>query len=379
MNESPHTILQVLPRLQSGGVERGTIEITEAIRAEGWKPIVASAGGALIPHVTHAGGEHVTLPLDRKNPLIMRANALRLYQLIKQKNVSLVHARSRAPAWSAYYAAKWAKIPFVTTFHGVYGHVGFMKRHYNSVMVKGDRVIAVSKFVMDHIIDCYKVDPTKVRLIPRGVDFTIFDEKRAIPERIAQLTKAWHLPDDDTPVIFCPGRLSRIKGQHVFIEALAQMKDDRFIAVIVGTDDGHEEYRMELEKQIIDSGLEGKVRIDGPTNAMNEAYLLSSIVVVPSTKPESFGRTAVEAQAMGRCVVAVDQGGVKETVLQNETGYLVPPNDPATMAQAMQYALGRDAATADAMGKFAMQHVQNHYSALQMKNKTIGVYKELLS
>lgn len=375
---NPPTILQVLPRLQSGGVERGTVEITDAIRAAGMKPLVASAGGPLIPHITHAGGEHITLPLDRKNPLIIRANALRLYQLIKSREVDLVHARSRAPAWSAYYAAKWAKVPFMTTFHGVYGSVGVVKRRYNSVMVKGERVIAVSKFVQQHVIERYGVDPTKVRLIPRGVDFTIFDEKRAIPERMIQLARSWHLPDDDTPVIFCPGRLSRIKGQHVFIDALKHMKDARFVAVIAGSDQGHEDYRMELEKQIIESGLEGKVRIDGPTNFMAEAYLLSSAVVVPSIKPESFGRTAVEAQAMGRIVIATDLGGAKETILPNETGYLVPPKDAATMAQAIQYALGRDKGTADAMSQFAMQHAHNNFSALQMKNRTISVYKELL-
>ena len=368
----------MLPRLQSGGVERGTIEITDAIRAAGMRPLVASAGGPLIPHITHAGGEHITLPLDRKNPLIIRANALRLYQLIKAREVSLIHARSRAPAWSAYYAAKWAKIPFLTTFHGVYGSNSAVKRRYNRVMVKGERVIAVSRFVQDHIIKRYGVDPTMIRLIPRGVDFTIFDEKRAVPERMVQLARSWRLPDDDTPVIFCPGRLSRIKGQHVFIEALKRMKDQRFIAVIAGSDQGHEDYRLELEKQIVDGGLEGKVRVDGPTNFMAEAYLLSSAVVVPSIKPESFGRTAVEAQAMGRVVIASDLGGAKETILPNETGYLVPPNDAATLAQALQYALARDATTTQAMSQFAMQHAHANFSALQMKNRTISVYKELL-
>lgn len=372
------TILQVLPRLQSGGVERGTIEITDAIRGAGMVPLVASAGGPMIPHVTHAGGEHFTLPLDSKNPLILRANALRLYHLIKTHNVSLVHARSRAPAWSAYYAAKWAKVPFVTTFHGVYSSVGMLKRRYNSVMVKGERVIAVSRFVQDHIINRYHVDPTIVRLIPRGVDFTIFDEKRAIPERMIQLTKGWRLPEDDTPVLFCPGRLSRAKGQHLFLEALREMKDERFIAVIAGSDQGHEDYRAGLEKQIEEYGLTGKVRIDGPTNFMAEAYLLSSAVIVPSVKAESFGRTAVEAQAMGRVVIATDIGGVKETVLQNETGYLVPENDPASMAQAIRYALSRDAQTVKAMSQFAIQHAHNHFSALQMKHRTIAVYKELL-
>lgn len=378
MSENRPVILQVLPRLNSGGVERGTIEITEAIRGAGMVPLVASAGGPMIPHITHAGGEHFTLPLYSKNPLILRTNALRLYQLIKSHGVNLVHARSRAPAWSAYYAAKWAKVPFMTTFHGVYNSASAIKRHYNSVMVKGERVIAVSRFVQDHIINRYHVDPEKIRLIPRGVDFTIFDEKRVIPERIIQLTRGWRLPEDDTPLIFCPGRISRAKGQHLFLEALREMKDQRFMAVIAGSDQGHEEYRALLDKQIVDYGLEGKVRIDGPTNFMAEAYLLSSVVVVPSIKAESFGRTAVEAQAMGRVVVATDIGGVKETVLPNETGYLVPENDPASMAQAIRYALARDAQTTKAMSQFAIQHAHNHFSALQMKNRTIAVYKELL-
>lgn len=378
MDEKQPVILQVLPRLQSGGVERGTIEITDAIRGAGMKPLVASAGGPLIPHVTHAGGEHFTMPLDRKNPLIIRANALRLYQLIKHQGVDLVHARSRAPAWSAYYAAKWAKVPFMTTFHGVYTSTTAVKRRYNSVMLKGERVIAVSRFVQDHIIERYGADPSMIRLIPRGIDFTLFDEKRAIPERMIQLTRAWRLPDDDTPMIFCPGRISSAKGLHIFLDALKLMKDQRFIAVIAGSDQGHEDYRERLEKEITESGLEGKVRIDGPTNYMAEAYLLSSVVVVPSTKAESFGRTAVEAQAMGRIVVAADHGGVRETIVPNETGYLVPPGDAASLAQAIQYALARDPATAKAMSQFAIQHAHNHFSALQMKNRTIAVYKELL-
>lgn len=379
MSDSIPTILQVLPRLQSGGVERGTIEITDAIRTEGMKPIVASAGGPLIPHITHAGGEHVTMPLDRKNPLIIRQNAWRLYQLIKAKNVNIVHARSRAPAWSAYYAAKWANIPFLTTFHGLYGTQNQFKRRYNSVMVKGERVIAVSRFVMEHIMETYGVDATKIRLIPRGVDLNLFDEKRAVPERIAQLTKSWRLPDEPVPIIFCPGRISRIKGQHILIDALAQMKDDAFLCIIAGADTGHEDYREELQKQIASAGLEGKVRLAEPTQAMAEAYLLSDVVVVPSIKPEAFGRVAIEAQAMGRVVVATDHGGARETIIPNETGYLVPPGDAASMAAAMRYALARDEATVHGMSQYAMQHIHRHFTAMQMKNKTIDVYRELLA
>ncbi|MES2983636.1 MAG: glycosyltransferase family 4 protein [Pseudomonadota bacterium] len=377
MSSTP-VILQVLPRLESGGVERGTIEIADAISKQGWTPLVASQGGALIPHVNHAGGEHITMPLDRKNPFIIRQNIWRLYRLIKARNVSLVHARSRAPAWSAYYAAKWAGIPFMTTFHGIYGLESQLKKRYNSVMVKGERVIAVSQFVKDHILSEYDIDPMLIRLIPRGVDFALFDDSRLIPDRIAQITRSWMLHDNFAPVIFCPGRISRIKGQHVLVEALALMKDVPFLCIIAGTDTGHESYRMDVEELIRARGLEGKVRIAASTHFMAEAYTLSSLVVVPSVQPESFGRVAIEAQAMGRLVIATDHGGARETIIPNETGYLVPPENPQMMADAIRFGLERDAATADAMARFAKQHVRKNFSSEQMKSKTIATYRELL-
>ncbi len=371
-------ILQVLPRLESGGVERGTVEITAAIKAAGMAPLVASAGGALIPHITHAGGEHITMPLARKNPFIIRQNAWRLYRLIKAKNVKIIHARSRAPAWAAYYAAKWAGIPFMTTFHGIYGTESKLKQHYNRVMLKGARVIAVSQFVKDHIIATYDIDPTIIRTIPRGVDFTVFDEHKLIPDRIAQLTKSWGLFDNFSPVIFCPGRISRIKGQHVLIEALAKLHALPFLCIIAGTDIGHEDYREELQNLIRARGLEGKVRIASATQFMAEAYTLSNIVVVPSIQAESFGRVAIEAQAMGRLVIATDHGGARETIVPNETGYLVPPGNTDMMAEAIRFALGRDERVVKAMAEFAQSHVRAHFSSERMKADTIAVYRELL-
>jgi len=370
-------ILQVLPALESGGVERGTLEITQAISKAGMKALVASRGGALIPHVNFMGGEHVPLQVDSKNPLVMYHNARKLYQLIKTRGINILHVRSRAPAWSAYYAAKWAGIPLVTTFHGIYGTEPF-KKIYNRIMLKGAVVIAVSEFVKQHILAEYSVDPAKIRLIPRGVDFSVFDENKAIPERIISLTKSWRLPEDNVPVIFCPGRISRIKGQHLLIDALSRMKEENFLCIIAGNDDGHEDYRIELEEQIVASGLAGKVRIANNTGYMNEAYMLSHLVVVPSTKPESFGRVAIEAQAMGKLVIATDHGGARETIVPNETGYLVPPNDPAIMADAIRYALGRDEATITAMATYAKHHVRQNFSSDLMKSRTIEVYRELL-
>jgi len=378
MEENVPIILQVLPKLESGGVERGTIEMTDAIRKAGMKAIVASGGGALLPHISHAGGEHVTMPLFRKNPFAIYRNARRLAKLIRERNISLIHARSRAPAWAAYMAAKWTGIPYMATFHGIYGITSDMKQKYNRVMTAGERVIAISQFVRDHLINEYQIDPTKIRLIPRGVDLATFGAQFVIPERIATLTKSWRLPDEHVPVIFCPGRISRIKGQHVLIEALAQLNDMDFLCIIAGKDEGHEEYRMELQDLIRSSGLEGKVRMVNATNYMNEAYQLSHLVVVPSIKPEAFGRIAVEAQAMGLAVVATDHGGARETIINNETGYLVPPGDATAMAEAIRYALERDPATVKAMGDYAKKHVREHFSSQQMKDKTIAVYKEIL-
>lgn len=378
MTQHGHIILQVLPKLESGGVERGTIEITEAIRKAGMVPLVASAGGALLPHINHAGGEHITLPLHRKNPWIIYRNARKLAKLIRERGVSLIHARSRAPAWAAYLAARWTGIPYIATFHGVYGTQTTLKKKYNRVMTMGARVIAISQFVRDHLIDVYGIDPTRIRLIPRGVDLAAFGEAFLIPERLAKLTRQWRLPDEHVPVIFCPGRISRIKGQHVLIEALALLSDLDFLCIIAGKDEGHEEYRMELQDLIVRSGLEGKVRMAPATHFMNEAYQLSHLVVVPSIKPEAFGRIAVEAQAMGVAVVATDHGGARETIIPNETGYLVPPGDAPAMAAAIRFALSRDPATVKAMGIYARNHVNEHFSSQQMKDKTIAVYRELL-
>lgn len=377
--EKQPAILQVLPRLESGGVERGTVEIAQATVQAGLRSFVASSGGPLVHRITRLGGTHLELPLASKNPLQMYQNATALYKYIQNHGINIVHARSRAPAWSAYYAAKWAGVPFLTTFHGIYGDESKFKRLYNRVMVKGELVIAVSQFVQNHIISEYAVDPARIRLIPRGVDFTLFDEKLVGTQRVAQLIQEWRLPEETVPIIFCPGRISRIKGQHLLIEALSHIKHLNFLCIIAGNDSGHENYREEVEELTRAYGLESKVRFVGNTSFMTEAYTLSQLVVVPSIKPESFGRVAIEAQAMGKLVVATDHGGARETIIPNETGYLVPADQPKVMAEAIEYALGLDAGTAKAMGEFAKRHVRENFTSQQMQDKTIAVYGELLA
>ncbi len=378
MTKTVPVILQVLPRLESGGVERGTIEIAEAIKEAGMRPLVASSGGPMVPHITHAGGEHITLPLQSKNPLVIHSNALHLVKIIKKYGVDLIHARSRAPAWSAYLAAKRTGIPFVTTWHGIYGTHGMFKKHYNMVMLKSALTIAVSKHVEDHILREYKADPAKIRLIHRGVDLKTFSPNSVRPGRIAELTKSWRLPEEHVPIILCPARITRIKGQHVLIAALAELKDLPFLCILLGNDAEHEAYSAKLRKQIITLGLEGRVRHVGSTPHMAEAYQLSNIVVLPTVRPESFGRVSIEAQAMGRVVIATDHGGVRETIVPNQTGYLVHPDNPKALADALRFTLNRDQNMVKTMAESAMHHAREHFSSDIMKAKTIAVYRELL-
>lgn len=372
------TILQVLPELRTGGVERGTIEITRALTEAGWRAVVVSAGGELVGRIRHVGGEHITLPVNSKNPFTVMANTGRLVSLIQEHGVDVVHARSRAPAWSAYRAAQETKRHFVTTFHGVYGLQSNAKKRYNSVMTKGERVIAVSHFIADHILTHYDVDPSRLTVIHRGVDLDLFSPDKAMPQRMAELIKAWNLPDDGLPVILVPGRITRWKGQDVCLKALAKLAHRNFHCILLGPEEGHEAYGKELRKLIKVLNLEGNVRLVGSTPFMAEAYKLASIVVAPSVQPEAFGRVPAEAQAMGKPVIASRHGGACETVIDHETGLLVPPGDVMELAKAIQEALTLEPDLRAQVERQAIWNIREHFSSRVMCDKTLGLYQELL-
>ena len=369
-------ILQVLPALNLGGVERGTVEIAQAIAAAGWRAVVASAGGPLAAQIERAGGVHVTLPLDGKNPLAMWANVGRLRRLIREREISIVHARSRAPAWSAWYAARQTGARFVTTFHGFYSARTGLKRRYNAVMTWGERVIAVSAFIADHVAGVYGVPRSRLRTIPRGIDPAVFDPARVSAGRVERLRGAW-LDDGDGPVVILPGRLSRWKGHGTAVEAMARLDrpDVRCLFVGAEAEGGN---GAAVRKAIDDAGLAGRVRFAGVCDDMPAAYLAADVVVVPSTEPESFGRVAVEAQAMGRPLVAAEHGGTRETVLHGETGWLVPPSDPGALAGAIAEALGLAPDRRRSMAEAAMRHVRSRFTLEAMRRDTLAVYRELL-
>ncbi|MBI1236940.1 MAG: glycosyltransferase [Alphaproteobacteria bacterium] len=371
-------ILQVLPEMRSGGVERGTVEIARAIKQAGWTSLVASEpGGTMLTPLARAGAMHIPMRLSSKNPFVMWINALRLAAVIRRHKVTIIHARSRAPAWSAWLAAQRTGCRFVTTFHGTYRLQNKWKQRYNNIMTRGDRVIAVSHFIADHILKNYAMQTDRLRIIHRGVDLKLFNPANHSPSRLIELTREWNLPET-LPLILFPGRISRWKGQDVFLQALASLPHRNFFAVILGDDKGHETYREELEKLITESDLEGHVRIAPHTHHITEAYMLAKVVVATSLEPEAFGRVVLEAQAMGKPVIATSHGGPQETVLPNITGWLVTPGDARQLAERIEQALGLSEEDTARMAVHSMHNAQK-FSLGAMCEKTLAVYEELAS
>ncbi|MCU0889720.1 MAG: glycosyltransferase family 4 protein [Rubritepida sp.] len=367
------TLLQVLPALEAGGVERGTLEIAEAQVAAGHRALVASAGGRLVPELEALGARHVTLPLATKSPLGIWRNAGALEALIRDEGVALVHARSRAPAWSALWAARRAGVPFVTTYHAVYSEGFPGKRAYNAVMAKGDRVIAISRHVAAAVRARHGVGEDRLRIIPRGADARRFDPAAVAPARVAALRAAWGVPAN-APLILLPGRLTRWKGQGVLVAALAALPGAH--AVLAGDAQGREAYVAELHAAAAAAGVAGRLHIAGHVADMPAALLAADLVVHASTAPEGFGRTVVEAQMMGRPVIASDLGGPRETVEDGVTGFLVPPGDAAALAAAAARVLALDGAALARLGAAARAAAP---TVAAMQAATLGVYSELLS
>lgn len=363
--------------MNSGGVERGTVEVARAVVQAGGKAVVVSSGGQLYPQVAYAGGKHVQLPSIRsKNPLVIWRNIGRLSAIIREHEVDIVHARSRAPAWAAFYAAKRTGVHFMTTFHGTYGAGGAFKRAYNRIMTRGERVIAISNFIADHIRTIYKTPEDKIRIVHRGVDLKNFNPSAPSQPRMIELAKQWRLPEA-LPLILFPGRLTRWKGQDIFLKALAALPHRNFFCILLGDDSEHPKYRAELEEIITKNNLGEHVRIAPNTNYMNEAYMLSRLVVATSLEPEAFGRVPIEAQAMGKPVIATNHGGACETVISGQTGWLVEPGNIAQLSERIDHALNASAGVQNSMREAATENARRFTTDL-MCEKTIAVYSELL-
>ncbi|GBE44758.1 MAG TPA: glycosyltransferase [Rhizobiales bacterium] len=391
MNSIIHaaSVLQIIPRLDTGGAELATVEITEALTRAGARAFVMSEGGRMADDVTRAGGVIVPFAAATKNPARMIANAVRLARFVRDTGVDIIHARSRAPAWSALMAARATGTAFVTTYHGAYGNRGFLKPLYNSVMARGDLVIANSNFTGALVAERHATPQARIRVIQRGVDLTRFDPAAIDAGRIASLRKKWGV-NDGARIVLHPARLTGWKGQSDVIDAAARIfragsTGEGAVFILAGDAQGRAAYVSMLERQIASDGLEGRVRLVGHCDDMAAAYAAAHVTLIASTEPEAFGRTSAEAQAMGCPVIVTRQGASPETLLtaardgaEAATGWIVPVAAPAALANAIAEALSLSHRDRAAMAARARALVSERFSSEEMKRQTLAVYDECL-
>lgn len=380
---SGHTILQLIPELAAGGAERTVLEMAEAIVKAGGRALVASSGGRLVQELEALGGEFVEMDAASKNPLIIFRNANQLAGLIADQGIDLIHARSRAPAWSAWRAAQATNIPFVTTYHGAYSGTSGPKKLYNSVMAKGDLVIANSRWIGAHVQNIHNVPEDRIIIIPRGVDFDRFDPDVVTDAQITALRHDWGLADENKRLILLlPARLTAWKGQKLALEALNMLsreEQDQIVLVFAGDAQGRTSYVEELEQMVSTYGLVEATRIVGHCADMPTALLAADIVLAPSLRPEAFGRTAIEAAAMGCPVIAAEHGGAKETVIDGETGAHFSPGDASALAAAIRSLISIGQPARVGMGKAGQSHAKTHFSKRGLQTATLSVYTALIA
>lgn len=378
-NNKKIVVLQVLPELGQGGVELGTIEIASELQKRGIENYVASEGGRMEYNLERIKVKHFTLPLKTKNIFKMYLNSLRLARIIKKYGVTIVHARSRAPAWSAYWAAKRCGVHFVTTFHGTYGLGPWgIKKFYNKIMTYGERVIAISNHIKQHILKNYKTDESKIRLIHRCVNMENFNVETTSAERMIKYLEDNNIPEDK-PIVTLIGRLTNWKGQKLLIEALHLIDNEDFFCVIIGDDQGRKKYSSELRKMIANYNMTDRFLFIRNVKDIPAAMMVSDVVLSTSIEPEAFGRIAIEGQAMGRVVVASNIGGSVETVIDGVTGRLYESTSVQALAEAIDWALHLSTDEREKIGAAGIKNVKEHFTKQIMCDKTIEVYKELIN
>jgi len=370
-------IVQILPALNRGGVERGTIEMARAVVEAGGRAVVISSGGLLEANLNRVGGEHFDLGVDTKNPLKWAWRRGQVKNILRETGADLVHVRSRAPAWISIPAARSLGLPVVTTLHGRFVSTSRVKLFYNSIMTKADHVIAISRYIRDLAISQFPAVEPRLSVIHRGVDLEMFSAASVSSQRVVKVASALNVPDG-TPVIMLPSRPTGWKGAEMLINACAMMNDAGFLVLLIGAADGSPAFQSRLVQMIEKAGLREKVRLCPSQDDMPATLMLADVVVMPSVTPEPFGRVAVEASAMGRPVVAFDHGGASETVNHGETGWLATPGDVSSLADCLRRALSLKVGERRALGKAARLRVEEKFSTSRMCADTISIYRKLL-
>ena len=378
-------VLQVIPRLGYGGAETGCYDLAHYLYEQKCKSYIVTSGGELLEYIDKKKVKLIKLPVHTKNPILIIINSIILAVLILFLNISIVHARSRAPAWSCYIATKLTARKFVTTFHGTYNFKSSIKKFYNSVMVKSDLLIAGSNFIFSHISENYKRflnSKKKFLVIFRGINTEYFDADTIKLKNVEKLKNIWKI-EENKKIILLPGRLTAWKGQEMFIEAISlfQLKNPEldYVAVILGNDQGRTVYRKKLERLVQQFNLTQKIKFVDNCRDMPLAYHISDVIVSSSIEPEAFGRVSVEAQAMKKPIIASNIGGSKETVIDNKTGLLFDSGNPKSLCDKLDETIKLDSLTLDLMGREARKNVINRFNIDKMCLNTYSEYKKLIN
>ena len=378
-------VLQVIPKLGYGGAETGCYDIAHYLPENDCGSFIATSGGELLKFVDKKKVKIIKLPVHSKNPLIIFINFLALVAIILVKNISIVHARSRAPAWSCLLAAKITGRKFVTTFHGTYNFNNKIKKFYNSVMVRSDLIIAGSNFIFSHIKDNYTKylnAKKKLLVIFRGINVDYFDPTTKLDSDEKKLLKKWQI-EKDKKIILLPGRLTGWKGQEVFIEAInlvnIELGYEAFYAVILGSDQGRDLYKKKLIRITEQHRLNNQVKFIDHCNDMALAYKVSDIVISASIEPEAFGRVAVEAQSMEKPIIASDIGGSNETIIDEKTGFLFESSNAKSLSEKILKVLSMDETLLQSIGKEGRKNIIQKFNVEKMCFSTYSEYKRILN
>ena len=383
-------ILQVIPRLGYGGAETGCYDLAHYLSENNCDSYIVTSGGELLKHINKKKVKLIRLPVHSKNPILMLFNFLALVFIILFLNISIVHARSRAPAWSCLFASKITGRKFVTTFHGTYNFSNSLKKYYNSIMLSSDLIIAGSNFIFSHINENYskylKLNK-KFLVIFRGINTDYFNPNKIVKSDENKLLKQWNINKyadlKNIPLILLPGRLTTWKGQEIFIEALynvtKKIPEKSFFAVILGSDQGRKVYKKKLIRLVEQYRLQNNVKFVDKCELMPLAYKVSDIIVSASTKPEAFGRVSVEAQSMEKPIIASNIGGSKETIINDKTGFLFEAGKPEDLSEKLIHVLNLDESTLKFIGFEGRKNVIKKFNIEKMCFSTYSEYKKLIS
>jgi glycosyltransferase involved in cell wall biosynthesis len=378
-------VLQVIPKLGYGGAETGCYDIAHYLPENGCESFIVTSGGELTKFVDKKKVKLIKLPVHSKNPLLILVNTILLIGIILFFKISIVHARSRAPAWSCLFATKLTNRKFVTTFHGTYNFSGKFKKFYNSVMVRSDLVIAGSNFIFSHIKENYSeflTSQKKFLVIFRGINVDYFDSSTKLENDEKNLLQKWNI-HDEKKIILMPGRLTSWKGQELFIEAINLVKIElgyeAFHAVILGNDQGRDLYKKKLIRLTEQYHLTNQIKFIDHCNDMALAYKVSDIIVSASIEPEAFGRVAVEAQSMEKLIIASNIGGSNETIIDEKTGFLFKSGDAESLSKKIIHGLTMDETSRNLMGKEGRNNIIKKFNVEKMCFSTYSEYKRLLN